>query len=131
MGRDSLLYRVFKAKYFLRCDFLQARQSIMAGQNIVKRGMRWQVGNGQSIRIWMDKWTLNPSIYKIMSPPASLPTHLLFADDSLLFCRATIKESGKILEILNMYEEASGQKINRSKMTLFFSKCTHEKRNMR
>jgi len=73
MGRDSLLYRVFKAKYFLRCDFLQARRSIMEGQNIVKRGMRWQVGNGQSIRIWMDKRTLNPSIYKIMSPPASLP----------------------------------------------------------
>ena len=51
-------------------------------------------------------------------------THLLFADDSLLFCRATIEECGKVLEILNMYEKAMGQKINRSKMTLFFSKCT-------
>ena len=51
-------------------------------------------------------------------------THLLFADNCLLFCRATIDECGKVLEILNMYEEASGQKINRSKTTLFFSKCT-------
>ena len=51
-------------------------------------------------------------------------THLLFADDSLLFCRATIEECGKVLEILNMYEEASGQKVNRSKTALFFSKCT-------
>ena len=69
-------------KYFARSDFQQASlganssyawQSIMAGQNIVKKGMRWQVGNGQSIRIWMDKWTLNSSTYKIVSPPAGLP----------------------------------------------------------
>ena len=51
-------------------------------------------------------------------------THLLFADDSLLFCRATMEECGKVLDILNGYKEASNQKINRSKMTLFFSKAT-------
>ena len=69
-------------KYFARSDFQQASlganssyawQCIMAGQNIVKKGMRWQVSNGQSIRIWMDKWTLNSSTYKIVSPPAGLP----------------------------------------------------------
>ena len=54
-------------------------------------------------------------------------TRLLFADDSLLFCRATMEECGKVLEILNRYEEASGQKVNRSKTTLFFSKCTPTK----
>ena len=51
-------------------------------------------------------------------------THLLFADDSLLFCRATMEECGKVLEISERYEEASGQKVNRSKTTLFFSKHT-------
>uniref|UniRef100_A0A7N2MU32 Reverse transcriptase domain-containing protein n=1 Tax=Quercus lobata TaxID=97700 RepID=A0A7N2MU32_QUELO len=51
-------------------------------------------------------------------------THLLFADDSLLFCRATIEECEKVLEVLNMYEEASGQKVNKNKTALFFSKCT-------
>ena len=51
-------------------------------------------------------------------------THLLFANDSLLFCRATMEECGKVLEILNMYEMASGQKVNRSKTSLFFSKST-------
>ena len=53
-------------------------------------------------------------------------THLLFTDDSLLFCRATMEECGKVLEILNAYEVASGQKINRSKTALFFSKSTNE-----
>ena len=51
-------------------------------------------------------------------------THLLFADDCLLFCRATIKECGMVLDILNAYEEASGQKINKAKTALFFSKAT-------
>ena len=51
-------------------------------------------------------------------------THLLFADDRLLFCRATMEECGKVLDILNGYEEAFGQKINRSKMALFFSNAT-------
>lgn len=51
-------------------------------------------------------------------------THLLFADDSLLFCKATMEECGKVLEILNMYEGSLGKKLNTSKMTLFFSKFT-------
>ena len=51
-------------------------------------------------------------------------THLLFADDCLLFCKATMDECGKVLDILNVYEEASGQKINKTKTVIFFSKVT-------
>ena len=50
-------------------------------------------------------------------------THLLFVDDSLLFCKATMEECGKVLNMLSDYEDASGQKINKSKTTLFFSKA--------
>ena len=53
-------------------------------------------------------------------------THLLFADDSLIFCRATMEECGKVLNILKEYEEASGPKMNRSKTSLFFSKSVPE-----
>ena len=35
-----------------------------------------------------------------------------------------MEECGKELDILNDYEEASGQKINKTKTTLFFSKAT-------
>ena len=35
-----------------------------------------------------------------------------------------MEECGKVLEILDMYEGASGQKVNRSKTALFFSKHT-------
>ena len=53
-------------------------------------------------------------------------THLLFADDSLIFCRAKEDECQTLLEILAKYERASGQQINRAKTTLFFSKSTSE-----
>ena len=53
-------------------------------------------------------------------------THLLFAVDSLIFCRATMEECNKVMDILKVYEEASGQKINRSKASLFFSKFIPE-----
>jgi hypothetical protein len=52
--------------------------------------------------------------------------HLFFADDSLLFCRATIAEWAHIQEILEKYKKASGQKLNREKTSLFFSRNTKE-----
>ena len=51
-------------------------------------------------------------------------SHLFFADDSVLFCRATKAECNKILEILEVYEKGSGQKINKEKTNLFFSSNT-------
>ena len=50
--------------------------------------------------------------------------HLFFADDSLLFCKASSQECQKLLEILKLYEDASGQKINVDKSSVFFSHNT-------
>ena len=51
-------------------------------------------------------------------------SHLLFTDDSLLFCRATDKETKVVLEILKLYAEASSQCINMDKSSVFFSSNT-------
>ena len=75
--RDSLLYRLFKARYFPHLEFLQASignnpsyawQSIMAAQYLVQQGTRWNVGNGSSIHVWGDKWLPTAFSYKVVSP---------------------------------------------------------------
>ena len=50
--------------------------------------------------------------------------HLLFANDSLLFCRSNINECQKVLDLLASYESMSKQQINRGKTSIFFSKST-------
>ena len=52
-------------------------------------------------------------------------THLFFADDSLIFCQASMLECQKIQSLLSCYEKASGQLLNMHKTSLFFSKSTH------
>ncbi|XP_027150198.1 uncharacterized protein LOC113750422 [Coffea eugenioides] len=49
-------------------------------------------------------------------------THLFFADDSLIFCKANVQQANEIMKILKKYEEASGQLINLEKSSVFFSK---------
>ena len=55
-------------------------------------------------------------------------THLFFADDSLLFCKANSQECQNLIDILQLYEAASGQKINANKSSVFFSNNTPDDR---
>jgi hypothetical protein len=55
-------------------------------------------------------------------------THLFFADDSLLFCKANSVEWRRLTKILERYEEASGQKLNKDKTSIIFSRNTSQEK---
>ena len=51
-------------------------------------------------------------------------SHLFFTDDSLIFSRAIKEECSNLQRVLETYEQASGQELNREKTTLFFNSNT-------
>ncbi|XP_031124298.1 uncharacterized protein LOC116027009 [Ipomoea triloba] len=57
-----------------------------------------------------------------ISRGAPVISHLIFADDCFLFCRANSLEAGLLKEILKEFSAASGQSINLTKSSLIFSK---------
>lgn len=46
--------------------------------------------------------------------------HLLFADDSLLLCKANTTEASEIMECLRLYGASSGQVVNPEKSSVIF-----------
>ncbi|XP_019160043.1 PREDICTED: uncharacterized protein LOC109156647 [Ipomoea nil] len=62
---EALVTRVFKARYFPKCSFLEAGvgsnpsfvwSSIRESQGLLKEGARWRIGDGGTVRVWGDPW---------------------------------------------------------------------------
>ena len=60
-NKTSLFYKVFKACFFPNSTIMEAAdsrmgsyawKSILRGRDIIQRGARWRVGNGENINIW-------------------------------------------------------------------------------
>jgi hypothetical protein len=57
-----------------------------------------------------------------VAPTAQTVNHLLFADDSLLFFKASSEGASEMKKLLTKYCDALGQRINMDKSSIFFSK---------
>lgn len=76
----------------------------------------------QGLSALIGKYELRKSIAGIkVCHRAPTITHMFFADDSYLYCRATTEEARRVLEMLQVFEHASGQKVNTAKSSVFFS----------
>lgn len=73
----SLIAQIFKARYFPNNSFLEAElgvnpsytwRGIWEARWVLKRGMRWRVGDGENIKIWKDPWIPGTQTRKIISP---------------------------------------------------------------
>jgi hypothetical protein len=75
---SSLTGSILRAKYFPHYSFLEASlgrrpsyawRSIFSACDLLKQGLVWRVGNGESINIWGDRWLPTPITYTVQSPP--------------------------------------------------------------
>lgn len=73
----SLCHRVFKARFFPNCSILDAKdssvgsyawKSILSARDVIQKRMVWRIGNGESVRIKMDKWLPTQSSRFVISP---------------------------------------------------------------
>ena len=64
-NKDTLFYRIFKARFFPHCSFMETKESasasyawksILKGREVIKMGSRFRVGNGKNIKIWQHHW---------------------------------------------------------------------------
>ena len=72
-GSHSLFYRVYKARYFPRCSFMDAKlghnpsfvwHSLIAARDVLRVGSMWRIGDGQSIKNTSNKWLPHPPLFK-------------------------------------------------------------------
>jgi hypothetical protein len=75
---DSLIAQIMKAKYYPDCSVLDAQvgtrvsyawRSIQSSCQLLKKGLIWRVGNGNSVKVWGSKWVPIPTTYEIQTPP--------------------------------------------------------------
>ena len=66
--------------YFPTTEFLDARvtpnssyvwRSIAASRPVLQKGIRWQIGDGKTTRIWKDNWIPRESCLRILTSPAA------------------------------------------------------------
>ena len=74
---QSLFYRVFKAKFFPNSTIMEAKnlgnasyawKSILKGREVIKKGVTWRIGRGDSVHVWGDNWLPIKSYPKVISP---------------------------------------------------------------
>ncbi|CAI8590045.1 unnamed protein product [Vicia faba] len=66
------------------------------------------------------EWSFVEGVLRVARRAPSI-SHLLFADDSLLFARANLLEAGKVMDVLATYQKSSGKMVNLDKSEASFS----------
>lgn len=86
---DSLLGRLLKSKYFPNSSFLDVLlghnpsyvwRKIIWGRDLLKMGLHWRVGSGNSIPLFKDPWTMRPNTFRPITIPTSHLENLTVAD---------------------------------------------------
>jgi hypothetical protein len=86
---DSLVARIFKAKYYAFCSVLEADvgkkpslvwRSLMSAKEVIKKGAIWRIGDGESIKVWGDCWLPTPVSYSVQTPATNLQERMTVSE---------------------------------------------------
>lgn len=88
---DSLLSRTLRGKYCHSSPFLQTEgpqnashgwRGVIAGREILRKGIGWIVGSGTQIKVWDDPWLSTTTPLSPMGPPTQENQTLRVSDRS-------------------------------------------------
>jgi hypothetical protein len=86
---ESLTAKILKAKYHPTTSFLEAQvgarasfiwRSICTAHELLTHGLLWRVGDGQSIKIWTDRWIPTPITFSVQLPQRILGQNAVVGD---------------------------------------------------
>jgi hypothetical protein len=81
----------------------------------------WTISPRSFFKTALQDWSDGPSVPKL--------THLIFADDNIVFLEATVKSFHALRKIVLNYEAASGQIFNLQKSSIFDGEgCSPERK---
>lgn len=109
---SSLLAQILLGKYARNSSFLECTapssmshgwRSILAGREILKKGLGWIVGCGDKIRIWQDPWLSCETPMRPFGPANESNTDLCVSD--LLCPLSNTWDRDKIQALLPQYED--------------------------
>lgn len=92
---DSLVAKVLLGKYSKSSSFMDCEvpstashgwRSILAGREVLRKGLGWVVGNGESIKVWGDPWLSSSIPLTPIGPP---PQNAVSMTVSELLCPLT------------------------------------------
>ncbi|XP_057250760.1 uncharacterized protein LOC130591453 [Beta vulgaris subsp. vulgaris] len=87
--KGSLIEQVLKAKYYPHSSFMDAElgsnpsytwRGIWEARWVLRRGVRWRVGDGEKIRVWHDEWIPGTQSRKIISPRGNSNPNTMVGD---------------------------------------------------
>ena len=88
-NENTPFYRIFKARFFTHCSFMEAKESatgsyawksILKGREVIQMGSRFRVGNGKSNKIWQHHWL------PIKHPPLVTSPIIEFMENATIDC---------------------------------------------